>query len=156
MKPEQQTVPDLTNCHEVQVHYRRPLFGTTKKINSSEDADAILRQFADMDRIDHKEFFWAIFLTNANRVLAMGEVSVGSARGVVTNCREILQLALLVNASSIIVAHNHPSGKLKPSPQDLRVTEELGTLSRVLDMELIDHIILTSEGYLSFADEKLL
>ena len=127
MKPKKRTSLDLPACYEVQVHYKRPLFNSEKKITNSQDADALLKEFADLKRIDHKEFFWVILLTNANQVIGVSEVSIGSTRGVVTNYKEILQLALLTNASAIIVAHNHPSGKLKPSDTDHNVSVELKT-----------------------------
>mgnify|MGYP000619166385 FL=1 len=106
----------------------------------------------DNNRIDYKEFFWVLLLTNANQVLGVSEISVGSTTGVSVNIKEIYQLALLSNASAVIVAHNHPSGKLTPSTADKNITEKLQKALKLLDIILLDHLILTSEGFVSFSD----
>ena len=146
----------LSICHEVQIHYKRPLFETTKKISSSESADAILREFIDLERIDHKEFFWLILLDNSNYVIGMSEIGVGNTTGVCVNFKEIFQLAILANATGIIVAHNHPSGKLKASTLDLQITQKLKESTKILDITLLDHLIITSEGFFSLSDDRKL
>lgn len=143
-------------CHEVQVHYRRPVFEQPKKIASSEDADAALREFVDLARIDHKEFFWLLLLDNGNYVLGMSEIGSGNTTGVCVNFKEIFQLAILCNASGIIVAHNHPSGKLTVSDSDIQVTKKLKASTKLLDISLLDHLIITSEGFLSLSDGGML
>lgn len=142
----------LSVFNEIQIHYKRPPVDSLIKVNSSEDADAIVRSFIDPKRIDFKEFFIAIFLSNANHVLGVSEVSVGGAKGTVTNYREVIQIALLTNSSAIVVSHNHPSGSLKPSRADIEITKSLKKVVKILDIELLDHLILTSEGYRSMAD----
>jgi DNA repair protein RadC len=148
--------PDSSHCHEVQVHYKRPLYGTLQKICSSEDTEKVLRGFIDPERIDLKEFFWVILLNNANHVLGISEIGVGCTAGVVVNNKEVCQLALLCNASAIILAHNHPSGKLEASQQDRLITQKIRSILDILDITLLDHLILTSEGYYSFCDKNLL
>ena len=143
-------------CHEVQVHYKRPIFDLPQKIASSEDADAALRGFIDLDRIDHKEFFWLLLLDNGNCVLGMSEIGSGNTTGVCVNFKEIFQLAILCNASGIIVAHNHPSGKLAVSDSDIQVTKKLKASAKLLDISLLDHLIITSEGSLSLSDGGML
>jgi len=71
---------------------------------------------------------------------------------VVTNYKEILQLALLSNASAIILAHNHPSGDLNISASDRRVTSKIMEVTEIIEVTLLDHIIITSESYVSFSD----
>jgi len=142
------------NCHEVQIHYKRPVFNQLQKISSADDSYQLLRKSIDMNRIDHKEFFWVILLTNANHVLGISEIGAGNSRGVVVHIKEVYQLALLMNASAIIVAHNHPSGKLDPSSQDRAMTQKLKKVSELLDITLLDHLIITSEGFVSFADSN--
>ncbi len=154
MKQKKRTKLDLPACHEVQIHYKRPLFNKNKKITSSEDAEKILREFVDANRIDHKEFFWVILLTNANQVIGISEIGVGTTKGVMVNTKEICQLALLTNTVGILVAHNHPSGKLIPSESDLRMTENFKKIFKLLDINLLDHIIISSEGYYSFTDNN--
>lgn len=143
-----------TEFNEVQIHYKRPIFDCKSKVASSEDSERVLRSFIDPKRIDYKEFFWVLLLTNANQVIGVSEIAVGNTTGVSVNIKEIYQLALLANAPAIIVAHNHPSGKLKPSEADKRLTNKLTEASNFLDITLLDHIILTSEGFVSFSDSN--
>jgi DNA repair protein RadC len=156
MKPKKRTTLDIPACHEVQIHYRRPIYDLQKQISSSEKTVKVLRSFVDEDRIDHKEFFWVILLTNANQIVGISEVAVGTTNGVAVNIKEICQLAILTNASGMIVSHNHPSGKLKPSESDKNITIKLKKVLDLIDVHLLDHIILTSEGYTSFADNHLM
>ncbi len=149
MKTENKRCP----CHEVQIHYRRPIFDVPKKIASSEDADAILREFIDLGRIDHKEFFWLILLNNSNYVIGMSEIGAGNTTGVCVNFKEIFQLAILANAMGIIVAHNHPSGNLNASTSDIQITQKLRESTKLLDITLLDHLIITSEGFRSLSDD---
>ena len=102
--------------------------------------------------MDVKEFFWTIFLSRANGVLAISTIGSGDISGVMVNIREILQLTLLTNASHLIVAHNHPSGKLVPSERDRKITKKLQQGLLLFDAKLLDHLILTSENFFSFAD----
>jgi len=143
-----------TSFNEVQIHYKRPIFNSNRKVASSEDSERILRSFIDPKRIDYKEFFWVLLLTYANQVIGISEIAVGNTTGVTVNIKEIYQLALLANAPAIIVAHNHPSGKLTPSEADKKLTRKLRDASNFLDILLIDHIILTSEGFVSFSDSN--
>lgn len=145
---------DIYKCHEIEIHYKRPVFDSGQKVSSSDDSEKILRSFIDARRIDYKEFFWVLLLTNANQVVGISEISVGNTTGVSVNIKEIYQLALLANAPAIIVAHNHPSGKLSPSESDKRLTKKLSEASKLLDITLLDHLILTSEGFVSFSDSN--
>jgi DNA repair protein RadC len=140
-------------CHEVSIHYKRPLFETEKKITSSESAVEIFREFIDPKRIDHKEFFWLMLLSNNNQVIGMSEIAVGNTTGVVVNFKEIFQLAILTNATAIIIAHNHPSGTLKPSARDVELTRRMNASTTLLDIKLLDHLIITSESFYSLSDE---
>ena len=125
-------------------------------IKGSKEANRTFRQFIDLKRINHKEIFWVMCLTNANRLTVISEVGVGSTKGVHMNTKEILQNAILTNSASIIIAHNHPSGVLKPSESDRTYTKKLIPLCDVLDITLLDHLILTQEDYFSFSDNHLL
>ncbi|WP_299117547.1 JAB domain-containing protein [uncultured Winogradskyella sp.] len=154
MKTKQNTLISVAGCHEVQIHYKRPIFDIQQKIKSSKDSHRILRSFIDTNRIDHKEFFWIVLLTNANQVLGISEIGLGCATGVTVNIKEICQLALLTNATAILVAHNHPSGTLEPSLADKKLTEKLKHTLDFIDITLLDHIIITSEHYASFVDNN--
>ena len=147
----------ILSCNEVEIHYKRPLFESMPYIKSSQDADRVFRSYIDLNRIDLKEFFWVMTLTNSNRVLSLSEIGSGTIKGVATNLTEIMQLALLTNSAAILVAHNHCSGTLKPSEADKNVTQKLSKIVNLFDIRLLDHLILTSDcGYFSFSDNNLL
>ncbi|WP_439131440.1 JAB domain-containing protein [Polaribacter sp.] len=144
---------EFMNPYEVEIHYKRPLFSSMQKIASSLEATTVLRNYTDENVLDVKEFFWTIFLSRANKILGISTNASGTISGVIVNYREIIQLTLLSNASHIIVAHNHPSGVLQPSKDDKRITEILQKGLSLFDAKLLDHLILTSESYYSFADQ---
>jgi len=143
----------VLSCAEVEIHYKRPLFETMKVVKNPDDANQIIRAYIDISLLDVKEFFWSIFLTRANTVLGMATLGSGNLAGVIVNVREIIQLALLSQASQVIVAHNHPSGKLVPSNIDKQITKKISEGLALFDIKLMDHLIVTSESYYSFANE---
>lgn len=143
----------LEGSHIIELHYKRPCFDGMTHIGCAEDADAYLRKHINLKQLDLRESFWVILMTNANRVLGLSEVATGTTLGVQTNIKCICQLALLTNASAMIVAHNHPSGNLKLSHTDMKETQKLLKAAKLLDINLLDHIILSSESFLSFALE---
>ncbi|WP_299213523.1 JAB domain-containing protein [uncultured Dokdonia sp.] len=153
MKPKKQHPLDIALCNEVQIHYKRPLYDKEQRIASSMATENLLRDFVDTNRLDYKEFFWVILLSNANQVLGVSEISIGNTNGTYVNYKEIAQLALLTNATGVIIAHNHPSGVLKASHSDHSTTKNLKKSLDTLHIKLLDHIILTTESYVSFADE---
>ena len=140
--------------HEVEIHYKRPVLSDKLKIKSSEDSVRLLRQFIDTKRIDYKEFFWVLLLNNNNQLLGISEIAMGTTNGVTVNIKEVFQLALLTNVTCIIVAHNHPSGKLIASESDKRITQKLKKASKLLDLTLLDHLIITSEDFMSYSDSR--
>jgi DNA repair protein RadC len=98
-----------------------------------------------------------MLLNRSNAVLGMMKVSKGGISGTVTDVRVILQAAIKANASGIIVCHNHPSGNIQPSETDSRLTQKIKEAGQVMDIQLLDHLIITTEGrYYSFADNGLL
>ncbi|MEN4761650.1 JAB domain-containing protein [Chryseobacterium sp. C39-AII1] len=125
-------------------------------ISNSYDALEVFRQHFDSDEIDYRESFFALFLNQSNKVLGNRKISESGISSTIVDVRIIMQTALLCNASSIIVAHNHPSGNLKPSNEDLKITKNIKNASEFLNIKLLDHCILTSTDYLSFADNGYL
>jgi DNA repair protein RadC len=103
-----------------------------------------------------KEEFYILLLNRANRVKGWYKVSEGGTAGTVVDPKLIFSTALKCHASSIILSHNHPSGNVKPSEEDLKLTKKLTEGGKLLEIAVLDHLILTSEEYLSFADEGLL
>ena len=97
-----------------------------------------------------------MLLNRANKVLGIYPVSKGGVSGTLVDPKLIFSVALKCNASSIILAHNHPSGNLFPSENDKELTQKLKSAGNFLDIKVLDHLIITPEGYFSFADEGLL
>jgi len=127
-----------------------------KTISSSNDAADIARMCFDADTMDWTESFIVIALNNANKVLGFYKVSSGGVTATIADPKVIFQFALLSNASSILVAHNHPSGNLQPSNADKAITEKIANAAKLLDMRLLDHIIITDESHFSFQESGLL
>ncbi len=123
------------------------------KVSSSKDAyHAIFAQFSD---INHEEF-WVLILNRGNKITARHLISRGGQAGTVVDPKIIFNIALQNHAASIIVAHNHPSGNLKPSQTDIELTKRLKAAGQVLDIPVLDHLIITDTGFFSFADEGFL
>jgi len=123
------------------------------KINSSKEAYELLYETWDRDRIEFQEQFKVLLLNRANRVLGICEISSGGISGTVADPKLIFATALKALASSILVAHNHPSGNLNPSQSDIDLTRKLKEGGKLLEIQMLDHLIVTTEGYYSFADE---
>jgi len=102
----------------------------------------------------HEEF-WVLYLNNANKVIYKAQLSKGGITGTLVDVRLIFKLALEHNATAIILSHNHPSGKLVASDADREITKKLTFAGEQLDIKVLDHIIITEKGYLSFQDEGI-
>ncbi len=105
-----------------------------------------------LEDIDFKESFRILLLSRANRVLGIANLFTGGLSGVVVDVKLIFQTALKCSAASIILIHNHPSGNLKASTQDLKLTNKVIEGGKLLDLPVLDHVIVTSESYYSLAD----
>ena len=150
------TSHNLLLASEITVNYRHKIKPSLMpKLACSQDSVDVLR-LVWSDRLEHVEEFVVICLNRANRMLGWAKVSSGGLSGTVADPKVIFQIALKSNASSIILAHNHPSGNVQPSEMDIRLTRKNKEAGLVLDLQVIDHIILSSEGYYSFADEGTL
>ena len=105
------------------------------------------------DQIELYESFYVLFMNRANKVLGYRCISQGGISGTVVDPKAIFQAALLSNASSLIMAHNHPSGNLQPSEADTKLTRKLRDAGILLDIDVLDHLVISTEGYYSFADQ---
>ncbi len=123
------------------------------KINSSNDAFELL--LPHMGDLRHEEF-WIVYLNNANKVLLTSQLSKGGLTGTLIDLRIIMKQALEIEAVGLILAHNHPSGTLKPSKADEEVTQKIKSAAIILDIKILDHLIITQQDYYSFADNLLL
>lgn len=139
---------------EVQLSYKSKLPASQRSvIKSSRDAFDLLVQNWDSNTLEYVEEFKILLLNRANAVLGILPVSKGGVSGTVTDVRVILQAAMLANASGLIICHNHPSGNTNPSDSDIRITQKIKEASGIMDIQLLDHLILTSDdSYHSFAD----
>ena len=141
---------------EVQLRYVNPVPPSQRQaIQRSADCAELCRLFWVND-IEHTESFYVILLNRANRVLGTKLISTGGISGTVVDPKVIFQSALLANASSIILAHNHPSGNTKPSESDIRITGKVAEGGKLLEISVLDHLIITSESFFSFSDEGMI
>ncbi|KJF43634.1 JAB domain-containing protein [Draconibacterium sediminis] len=147
---------DYFKVSEIKVSYTDKVKASERpQIGASKDAAQIFKHIFK-NCIQHHEEFYVMLLNRGNKVLGVSCISKGGISGTVVDVRIILQLALKANASALIVSHNHPSGNLTASAADLNITEKLKNACQLIDLSLLDHLIVTDESYLSFADDGLL
>ncbi len=147
----------LNQIAEVELIYKTKIKASQRpQVKTSKDAADLLKQMWDENKIDFVEQFKVLFLNRASKVLGIFEVSTGGVTGTVADPKLVFVAALKANACSIIISHNHPSGNLKPSQADVQLTQKIKQAGQLLDIKLLDHIIVTSEGHYSFADEGLI
>jgi DNA repair protein RadC len=100
-----------------------------------------------------KEHLFAIGVNRAFKIIYLDWISMGSVSGTIAEPREVFRTAVLQGASAIIIAHNHPSGNLNPSNEDKKVTKTMVEAGKILHIQVVDHVIVSSNGYYSFAEE---
>jgi DNA repair protein RadC len=148
------SVSEMYKIAEIDLVYKTKVKSSQRpRITSSNDAYKIFRQCWDENKIEFIEQFKVLLLNRAGKVLGIFEVSSGGVSGTVADPKLIFSAALKANASSLILAHNHPSGNLIPSQADRVLTRKVKEAGMVLEISVLDHIILTTEGYRSLADE---
>ncbi len=125
------------------------------KITSSQTAYNLFSQVFNADSFLWSEEMIVLCLNNSNKVLGFHKISSGGMTATIVDIRMIFTIALKSCATAIIVAHNHPSGKLIASQADKDITKKLKSAGEILDIKLLDHLILTDTGYLSFQDEGI-
>lgn len=123
------------------------------KISSSKHAYSILK--SKLSDLPHEEF-WVLYMNRSNSLIKKECISKGGISGTVVDIRLILKPAIECLASSIILAHNHPSGNLKASQEDINLTKKTKEAAKFMDISLQDHLIIGDQAYLSFADEGML
>ena len=122
------------------------------KITSSKAVFEIMQPI--IGELPHEEF-WVLYLNNSNKVIYKSQISKGGLTGTLVDTRIVFKMALEHNATSIILSHNHPSGKLQASDADIQITKKLKEAGRSLDIQILDHVIITEHSYFSFADEGI-
>ena len=148
---------NLFKVAEVQVMYQ-PIRNPQKvpQIARSSDAYSIFMEHWNANHISLFEEFKMLLLNRSNRVLGIFNVSSGGVSGTVVDAKLIFAPALKCLACGLILAHSHPSGVLMPSTPDIQLTKKLKSAGEFLDITILDHMIITPEGYYSFADEGAL
>ena len=149
------------NLAELKVSYRRRRSRGGKRKNvdetpfviaNSSSCETYLRQIWNKDTLELREEFIVLCLNSAHQVLGWINVASGGLSATAIDPRIIFGVALQTASAAIIVAHNHPSGSLKPSRQDIAITQQLRTAGELLAINVLDHLIITRDGFFSFAD----
>lgn len=126
------------------------------KITSSKDLAKYFREIFNQETLEVFEQVMVIFMNNSNNTIAWYKASQGGITGTIIDIRLVMKAALNCYATSMAIAHNHPSGTLTPSDADKAITNKLREAGNVLDIKLLDHIIITSDDFFSFTDNGLL
>lgn len=148
---------NLLQVAEVEVSYRQNYkISERPKITQSFDAYQLFLNNWNKGRISYLEEFKVMLLNRSNRVLGIVDISLGGLNGTVVDPRIIFAIALKGNADSLILCHNHPSGNLKASSADIRITQQLKDGGLILGIKVNDHLIISKEGYYSFGDDGMM
>ncbi|SEF55159.1 DNA repair protein RadC [Halpernia humi] len=145
----------ISICAALEIGRRKAAQDVPEKleISNSNDAFKVFHpHLADL----LKEEFWIIFLNQRNKILGKSQLSTGGINFSLVDLRILFKQALEYSCSSIMIAHNHPSGNLKPSDADMKITKQISEAGKILNIQLLDHLIITQSNYFSFADENLL
>ena len=145
---------DLFEVAEIKLSYSTKIKASQRpRVESSRQVYEVFTKAWDQDRIEFVEDFKVMLLSRANRVLGIVTISSGGTAGTVVDVKLVYAAAIKSNSSSVIIAHNHPSGNMRPSEQDKRLTQRIKQAGNILDIPVLDHVIMTADGYYSFADE---
>ena len=146
-------IPEL--IAEVQISYSSHVKAKDRtKICGSADAASAFRSI--WPSYDHIEFCYMLMMNRQNQILGYHQISKGGMTGAVIDVRVVFQVALKACSTSLILAHNHPSGNLQASDADRKITRQIKDAGLILDIPLLDHIILTTDSFLSMADDGIL
>lgn len=148
---------NLFTVSEVKLSYKQKQKASERPlVQSSHDTYKLLMKIYDIDTIEYRESMKLVLLNRANKVLGVYNLSEGGIDGTYCDVRQILQIALLSNASGVILSHNHPSGNISPSIADKRLTTAVKQACDIMNIRLLDHLIVAPESFYSFTDEGLI
>ena len=148
---------DFNRVTEVELTYKNKVrLSERTRIYSSQDAFRILREHWDDDKIELMEEFKILLLDRRNNVLGISSLAKGGITGCMVDLRLAFATALKARATGMIISHNHPSGALEISSSDKALTKKFVQAGNVIDIPILDHIVVTDEGYASFADQGVL
>lgn len=142
---------------EVKVSYECDLdYNVLPQITSPDEAYQQLKQIWDMGTLNYREEFVILLLNNTKKCIGWSKISIGGATAAIVDPAKIYQVALITNAHSILLAHNHPSGNMKASSADINLTKRLKEVGKIHGISVEDHLIITSTGYLSLRSQGLM
>jgi DNA repair protein RadC len=125
--------------------------------NSTETAQHLIKILSRADPLDReREQFWAILLNTRNVVISVEMVAIGTVNACFIHPREVFRRAILNNACAVILGHNHPSGDMKPSEEDMSLTRRVCEAGKVVGIRVLDHVIVSDEGSFSFLDSGMM
>lgn len=147
------SISDLYQLTEIELTYKsnRP-YNERHKVTNSKVAFELFLNNWNENKIELLEQAKVLLLNRSNQVLGIFHLSTGGTSGTIVDPKQVFAVALKTNASGIILAHNHPSGSLCPSDADDKITQKLYKAGKLLDIEVLDHLIITREGYYSYAE----
>ncbi len=138
---------------EIELVYRSKVKASDRpKVNSSLDAYELLHETWDMDKLELQEQFRVILLDRGNKVLGISTIASGGVSDCLVDLKLVFAAAIKAKSSAIILSHNHPSGNLTFSDADMRLTQKFATAGNMIDVKVLDHVLVTAEGYKSLAD----
>lgn len=143
----------MNKISEIELHYKNRS-SSKIKVTSSQSAYQMFKENWNPNTIDLQEEFKVLLLDRGNKILGLFNLSKGGIAGTVVDVKLLMVVALKSKASAIILAHNHPSGNMKPSAQDKNITKKIMSACKFLDIDLLDHLILSNNNYYSFKDEN--
>ena len=148
----------LNIVSEVTITYKSKVKASERvKVSSAADSIKVFLSIEHFNKnIELYECFYAMYLNRNNKVLSVLMISEGGTSGTVIDIKKIATPAILQNASAVILSHNHPSGNNQPNSQDKQITDKITAGLQLIDVQLIDHIIITDESFFSFANEGLI
>lgn len=155
MEKENGAIPQIVA--EIELSYMPAIKPSARpKINGQNDVFQLFTDTWDKSKLELYEQFKVMLLNRANRVLGICTLTSGTVHGTLVDPKQIFSVALKANATQIILAHNHPSGNLNPSANDYEITKKIKAAGEFLELKVIDHLIISVEGFYSFASEGIL
>jgi len=148
----------MNKVAEIELTYKTKVNASEREtIYGSKNCAAIFKSIEAYEKnMELKEVFYTMYLNRQNKVLAVMKISEGGVTSTVVEVKHVIKPAIDLNATSIILCHNHPSGNLTPSESDKVLTNTIKQAVKLFDIQLLDHIIITEESHFSFADDGLI
>ena len=153
----EQLKPDLFSVTEVELIYHNKVKASQRRIvSSAKEAYDLLMDCWEQNKLDLLEQFKIILLDRKNSCIGISNISVGGTSSCVVDPKIVFATALKAKAESIVMAHNHPSGNKLPSESDKKLTKDFVNAGKILQLNVLDHLIITRDGFTSFAEEGLI